>query len=78
MAAAICGGANVIVTYNLSDFPARTLGQYGVEAQHPNEFITHLIDLTPSVICTAAKQKRMSLKNLSKSVVELRAAYEKG
>ena len=44
LAAAICGGADTIVTYNLSDFPVETLGQYGIEAQHPDEFITHLIE----------------------------------
>ena len=60
LAAAICAGAEVIVTHNLSDFPATTLDQYGIEAQHPDEFIIHLIDLAPSVICEAAKRQRMS------------------
>jgi PIN domain len=77
LAAAICGGADVIVTYNLSDFPAKILGQYGIGAQHPDEFITDLIDLAPSVICEAAKRQRMSLKNPPKSVEELLAAYER-
>ncbi|MBC1196092.1 PIN domain-containing protein [Microcystis aeruginosa BLCCF158] len=77
LAAAICAGADVIVTYNLSDFPATTLDQYGIEAQHPDEFIIHLIDLAPSVICEAAKQQRMSLKNPPQSVDELLAAYKR-
>lgn len=77
LAAAICGGADVIVTYNLSDFPAGTLGQYGIEAQHPDEFIIHLIDLAPSVICEAAKRQRLSLKNPPQSVEALLAAYER-
>jgi hypothetical protein len=37
--------------------------QSGMEAQHPDEFITHLIDLAPPVICEAAKRQRMNLKN---------------
>jgi predicted nucleic acid-binding protein len=77
LAAAICAGADVIVTYNLSDFPATTLEQYGIEAQHPDEFIIHLIDLAPSVICEAAKRQRMSLKNPQQSVEGLLAAYER-
>ncbi|WP_404783494.1 PIN domain-containing protein [Altericista sp. CCNU0014] len=77
LAAAICTGADVIVTYNLSDFPAVTLGQYGIEAQHPDEFINHLLDLAPSIICEAVKRQRMSLKNPPLSVEELLAAYEK-
>jgi hypothetical protein len=32
-----------------------------VEAQHPDEFITHLIDLAPAVVCAAAKRHRASL-----------------
>jgi predicted nucleic acid-binding protein len=60
LAAAIRAGADVIVTYNLKDFPVTSLEQYGIEAQHPDEFITHLIDLAPPVICEAAKRQRMS------------------
>jgi predicted nucleic acid-binding protein len=77
LAAAICAGADVIVTYNLSDFPAATLDQYGIEAQHPDEFITHLIDLAPSAICEAAKRQRMSLKNPPQSVEGLLETYKK-
>jgi hypothetical protein len=77
LAAAICAGADVIVTYNLSDFPAATLGQYGIEAQHPDEFITHLMDLDLLTICEAVKRQRMNLKNPPQSVEELLAAYER-
>ena len=61
LAAAICARADVIVTYNLSDFPATILEQYGIEAQHPDEFITYLIDLAPSVVCEATKRQRQEL-----------------
>ena len=77
LAAAICAGADVIVTFNLSDFPAETLQQYGIEAQHPDEFITYLIDLALSVVCEAVKKQRMSLKNPPRSVEELLATYER-
>jgi predicted nucleic acid-binding protein len=77
LAAAICAGADVIVTCNLSDFPTVTLEQYGIEAQHPDEFITHLIDLAPLVVCAAVNQHRTSLENPPYSVEELLAAFEK-
>jgi predicted nucleic acid-binding protein len=77
LAAAICGDADIIVTYNLSDFPAGTLEQYGIEAQHPDKFIIHLIDLALSTVCEAAKRQRISLKNPPQSVEELLAAYER-
>jgi predicted nucleic acid-binding protein len=76
LAASICTGANVIVTYNLSDFPTTTLEQQGIKAQHPDEFITHLINLAPSLVCEAAKRQRMSLKNPPQSVEGLLATYE--
>ena len=47
LAAAIRTRASVIVTFNLDDFPSDVLEPVGLEAQHPDEFVTHLIDLSP-------------------------------
>ena len=49
LAAAIHGRADVIVTYNLRYVPPEHLSPYGLEAQHPDEFLTHLIDLAPGL-----------------------------
>lgn len=70
LAAAIRGAASVIVTFNLDDFPPECLRKFGVEAQHPDEFVTHLIDLSPPAACAAAKRHRESLKNPPKDVDE--------
>lgn len=45
LAAAIRCGASVIVTFNQRDFPADVLASYGVESQHPDEFVENLFDL---------------------------------
>jgi len=37
LAAAIRSNADVIVTFNLSDFPTSTLKAYSVKAQHPDD-----------------------------------------
>lgn len=63
LAAAIRAGADVVVTAYLADFPAAELSKYGIEAQHPDEFIKHLLDLAPQIVCGAAKRQRESLKN---------------
>jgi hypothetical protein len=63
LAAAIRTRASVIVTFNLDDFPSRVLDPFGIEAQHPDEFIAHLIDLSPGAVCAAAKHQRGMLKN---------------
>ena len=76
LAAAIVSGADVIVTYNLSDFPDSKIAKFGIEAQHPDEFIRHLLDLAPHLVCLAVKRQRQSLQNPPKSVTELLETFE--
>ena len=71
LAAAIRCQAGVIVTYNLKDFPRGALASYGIEAQHPDEFVCHLFDLAPAAVCAAVRDQRLALKNPPKSVREL-------
>jgi predicted nucleic acid-binding protein len=77
LAAAICCGADVIVTVNLDDSPRDTLRKWGIEAQHPDDFINHLLDLAPHLVCAAAKRQRANLKNPPKSVDDFLAALER-
>lgn len=60
----------MIVTFNLDDFPNDYLGTFGIEAQHPDEFIAHLIDLSASAVVEAAKRHRASLRRPPKTVEE--------
>ncbi len=78
LAAAIRGGADVIVTYNLGDFPADALTAHGIEARHPDEFIAHLLDVAPTVVTTAAKCQREGLKNPPRTVDEFLAILGRG
>jgi len=77
LAAAIRTRASVIVTFNLSDFPKNCLEQYGLEAQHPDSFITHLLDLNPAAAFGAAKKQRAALRNPIKTVDEFLDALAK-
>lgn len=70
VAAAIRGRADVIVTMNLKDFPAAIIEPLGLEAQHPDEFILHLLSLSPSSVVTAAQAHWQSLKNPPKTILE--------
>ncbi len=70
LAAAIKGQAEIIVTFNLKDFPEHSLEPFNIWAQHPDEFISHLIDLSPETVLLAVQQQRASLKNPSKTVDE--------
>jgi PIN domain len=60
-AAAIKGGVNVIVTFNLKDFPVETLLPYNIEVQHPDDFIACVIDLKPIKIAQAVEIIRKRL-----------------
>lgn len=61
LAAAIRCGASAIVTSNRQDFPPRDVMQFGIEAQHPDEFIADLIDRDPGAVVTAARNQRSQL-----------------
>lgn len=63
LAAAIRGGATVIVTFNEKDFPAERVEAYGIEVQHPDQFIDFLFDLDPAAVVTAASNCRAKLLN---------------
>jgi predicted nucleic acid-binding protein len=71
LAAAIRCQAGVIVTLNMRDFPDEVVARYGISVQHPDEFLAHLFDLKPAVVCTAVREMRASLANPPKTVREL-------
>ena len=77
LAVAIHGRADVIVTKNLKHFPATALTQYGIEAQHPDEFVVHLVDLAPDIVCEAIQRHRLNLKKPPKTVDEYLATLER-
>ena len=70
VAAAILAGADVIVTFNLKDFPPNVLAPFSVEAQHPDEFIVHLLDLNPGMALNFVTRCWKSLKNPPKTADE--------
>jgi hypothetical protein len=71
LAAAIRCQAGTIVTFNLKDFPREVLRPYGIEAQHPDDFISHQFDLSQVAVCSAVKEQRESLKNPPRTIEEL-------
>ena len=63
VAAAIRCRAEVIVTNNLKDFPVSQLSQYDIEAQHPDVFISNMIDLDPMTALKGLKEQVARLRN---------------
>lgn len=62
LAAAIKGEAQIIVTYNLKDFPNEYLNKFGIESQHPDDFFLNQVDLNLPVFLTSVKNIRSRLK----------------
>jgi hypothetical protein len=63
LAAAIHGGASIVVTFNTKDFPGETLASFGIAAQPPDEFVKKLFDHHPAAVIEAARRQRRSLNN---------------
>ena len=70
VAAAIKGHADLIVTANLKDFPDTALGRWGLEAQHPDDFLTNQFHLSQPVFLKAVRTVRLRLRNPPKAVEE--------
>jgi hypothetical protein len=55
---------------NVRHFPASYIAPFGIDAQHPDEFILHLLDLALGPVLAAAQTHRESLKNPPRTVAE--------
>ncbi|MDX8354836.1 PIN domain-containing protein [Cognatiyoonia sp. IB215182] len=63
LAAAIVGRCDVIVTQNLKDFPNAAIEPFGIEAQHPDDFLSNHLALAPGLFCSALRKVRARLQN---------------
>lgn len=45
LAAAVRGGAEIIVTFNVKDFPAASISRFDLEIVHPDDFLLDQLDL---------------------------------
>jgi hypothetical protein len=71
LAAAIRCHAQVIVTHNLRDFPTSALEPFGLEAQHPDVFVGHLVDLAPGRVAAVVERQAASLTSPPRSADDL-------
>ena len=72
LAAAISSGASFIVTFNLKDFPAEDLKEFGVQAISPDEFVTMLAHSSLDIVKRIFVDQLVSLKNPPMVYKELR------
>lgn len=73
LAAAVMSRSQVIVTSNIKDFPKQTLEPFGVEAQTPDEFLTHLFYLNPTLMMQILSEQAGDLDDPPLTVPEVLA-----
>lgn len=71
LAAAIRSNAQVIVTFNLKDFPDAALAPFGIEAKHPDDFVLDTIGLASGTIATVVAQQAAALKSPPVALADL-------
>lgn len=71
LAAALIAKAHVIVTNNLKHFPTQSLGQFRIEAQSGDRFLTSLYDLFPESMNQVVQNQANRLKKPSMSFFDL-------
>ncbi|HQU68264.1 MAG TPA: PIN domain-containing protein [Albidovulum sp.] len=77
LAAAIAGGADVIVTFNAQDFPRHVLAEEGVRRMDPDEFLRALHDRAPEAVAEAAEAVRATTERLSGEHQPMRALLKR-
>lgn len=71
VAAAIRSNAQVIVTFNLKDFPDNVLEPFGIEAKHPDDFVLDAIGIAPGTIARVVSQQAAALKSPPVSLADM-------
>ena len=71
LAAAVRAGAQAIVTFNLSDFPATVLNKYDIEVKQPDDFVMDCLDLAPAIVTLCVIEQASDLRSPPRSVHEV-------
>jgi len=77
LAAAIAGGAQAIVTFNLVDFPTKQFQPHHVDAVHPDSFLLDQLDLSPAVVLNALAKQAQRFRNPAMDLSGLLARLER-
>jgi hypothetical protein len=70
VAVALASKTPIIVTFNLTDFPTKTLAPLGIDVVHPDDFAVRLCEASPDAFCALVVRQRALLRNPPKTVPE--------
>ncbi|MET8159556.1 hypothetical protein ABZT47_24570 [Sphaerisporangium sp. NPDC005289] len=77
MAAAIAGRAQTLVTWNLADFPATTLGRYGLTVTDPDSYLCSLLAQSPHEVGAALARMAAGRRRPPMTAVDITHALER-
>lgn len=77
VAAAVRAGANVIVTFNLRDFPVAELSRHGLVALHPDAFVMEVFARSPVGVLDVLIAQAADLKSPPQSTSDVVASLER-
>ncbi|MFD5828238.1 PIN domain-containing protein [Lentzea sp. NPDC060358] len=71
LAAAVFGGAELLVTENLKDFPPTTVTSFDIEVLHQDEFLLDQLDLVPELVIAALRRQVSRYRRAPRTVDDL-------
>ncbi len=77
MAAAVHSDCQVVVTYNLKDFPTLVMTRHQLEAVHPDTFLLDQLDLYPEAVAHALLRQSADSARPRLTPLQLMASFEK-
>lgn len=76
VAAAVAGGASVVVTWNIRDFPLAELARHGMRRETPDQFLLGLHAAAPRAVLASAANARLNLRVSTPAAGDFVAALE--
>ena len=77
LAAAIDGGADVLLTLNVRDFPKRALDEEAILLRHPDDFLLEALARAPEAVRLAVERVHAEAERLSGETLPLRALLKR-
>jgi len=76
LAAAVRANAEVLVTFNIKDFPATAVKPYDIDVVRPDDFLLDQMDLGPATVLQCLQQQVSAYQNPNVTLGELLAHFE--
>ena len=77
LAAAIAGGADLIITFNAADFPRHILAEEGLARMDPDQFLLALHDASPEEVAGVCGRVHAEAERLSGDELEIRTLLKR-